>query len=459
MFRKILIANRGEVAVRLARTAREMGVGTVGVVSSADREASWAQTFDEVVCIGGPAPRESYLRQETILQAALQTGCSAIHPGWGFLAEQPRFAALCEQHGITFIGPSANMMSKMGLKWPAKRTMRAAGLTVIPGSEGLLADADEASRVAQDTGFPVIIKADSGGGGRGMRLCHSVEDVMQAFPSARAEAESAFGSGALYLESYLTGGRHIEVQLMADSFGNAIHIGERECSIQRHHQKLIEESPSPALSDAERAELGRTAAEATARIGYRGAGTIEFLRRESDGQLCFMEMNTRLQVEHTVSEEVSGLDIVRAQLEVAANRPLGITQDDVKLTGHAIECRINAEDPSDDFRPTPGRLESFRFGSDVGPGRIRIDTHLQVGDEISPYYDSLIAKVIAWGETRAAAIETMQACLNASEITGVSTTIPLHLAVLASPEFQSGHYDTRSIPGWPASPAAVASSL
>ena len=457
MFRKILIANRGEVAVRLARTARELGMRTVGVVSSADRDASWTRQLDEVVCIGGPSPRESYLRQDSILQAALQTGCSALHPGWGFLAEQPRFAALCEQHGVTFVGPSAGVMARMGLKWPAKSTMRAAGLTVIPGSEGLLRDVEEAVRVAREVGYPVILKADAGGGGRGMRLCHDEAQVRAGFPAARAESEAAFGSGALYLERYLTGGRHIEVQLLADGFGRAVHLGERECSIQRHHQKLIEESPSPALDAEARDEIGRRAAAAAAAIGYRGAGTIEFLRREEDGELCFMEMNTRLQVEHTISEETSGVDIVRKQFEIAANRGLGLRQEELAPRGHALECRINAEDPSQDFRPTPGVLERFHFGrtaeQGVGPGRIRVDTHLEAGDEISPFYDSLIAKVIAWGETRADAIATMQASLRAAEIHGVATTIPLHLAVLASPEFQSGDYDTRSIPGWPAAAA------
>lgn len=451
MFRKLLIANRGEVAVRIARAARELGIVPVGVCSSADEGAPWLndpQGIAESICIGGPSPGTSYLRAEAVLQAALQTGCSAVHPGWGFLAENPRFAALCTQHGLSFIGPSASLMETMGLKVPAKRAMHAAGLPVIPGSEGLLQDVEEAVRVAAEIGYPVILKADAGGGGRGMRICHDEAQVRSAFPAACAESLSAFGNGALYLESYLTGGRHIEVQLLADRYGRAIHLGERECSIQRNHQKLIEESPSPALDTGARAELGRIAAEAAAAIGYTGAGTIEFLRDEQSGQLFFMEMNTRLQVEHPVSEEVTGIDIVRKQIEVAANERLGLSQEDVIQKGHAIECRINAEDPTQNFKPTPGRIERFELPQDVGPGRMRIDTHLRAGDVVSPYYDSLLAKLIAWGTTRDEALETMLAALAATHIEGVSTTIPLHMAVLDSPEFRRGEYDTASIPGW-----------
>ena len=330
MFRKLLVANRGEVALRIARAARELGISPVGVVSSADAGSSWASSLDEVVQIGGPAPKESYLRGASVLQAALQTGCAAVHPGWGFLAENSGFAALCEQHGVTFVGPPATVMDRMGLKWPAKSAMRAAGLDGIPGSEGLLEGVDEAVQVAEEIGYPVLLKADAGGGGRGMRLCHDAGELAEAFPAARAESEAAFGNGALYLERYLTGGRHVEVQVLADAFGNAIHLGERECSIQRNHQKLIEESPSPALSPEERSAVGERAAAAAASIGYVGAGTMEFLRSD-EGQLFFMEMNTRLQVEHPVSEEVTGVDIVRAQLEVAANHPLGLRQEDDQL--------------------------------------------------------------------------------------------------------------------------------
>ncbi|MBL8859961.1 MAG: acetyl-CoA carboxylase biotin carboxylase subunit [Planctomycetes bacterium] len=447
MFQKILIANRGEVAVRIARAARASKMTVVGVCSTADQGAGWLAEMDEVVCIGGPSPRESYLRFDRIVQAALQTGATAIHPGWGFLAENARFAALCEQHGITFIGPSPRVMEMMGLKSPAKAAMRAAGLDVIPGSIGLLVDIDDALKVAARVGYPLILKADAGGGGRGMRLCHDDAALKAGYISASNEAQSAFGNGALYLESYLTGGRHIEVQVIGDRFGHAVHLYERECSIQRNHQKLIEESPSPALTPDQREELGARAARAAASIGYAGAGTIEFLRAQS-GRIHFMEMNTRLQVEHPVTEMITGIDIVQEQFNVAANRSLRLSQIDVRVRGHAIECRINAEDPADDFRPSPGVITRMDVPLDRGPGTVRVDTHVAAGYEVPPYYDSLIAKVIVHAPDRTSAIETMVRTLSAAVIEGVATTIPLHLAVLASAEFARGEYDTRSIPGW-----------
>jgi len=453
MFRTLLVANRGEVAVRVARAARELGIRTVGIHSEADKGAAWTRKFDETVCVGPGPSRDSYLRLERIVQVALQTGATAVHPGWGFLAENARFAALCEQHGITFVGPSPRSMEQMGLKSPAKRAMRAAGLPVIPGSDGPCADVDSAVRAADSAGYPVILKADAGGGGRGMRLCADAAAVRAAFPQASAEASSAFGNGAVYVEKYLTGGRHIEVQVLGDRYGNAVHLFERDCSVQRNHQKLVEESPSPALSQAERLELGAKAAAACRAIGYRNAGTIEFLRSAS-GELYFLEMNTRLQVEHPVTEMITGIDIVKEQLGIAANRPLSFTQADVVARGHAIEVRVNAEDPSQDFRPSPGTLERFEIPSDRGPGRVRVETHVESGDEIPPHYDSLIAKVIAHGSTRDEAIETLVRTLSAARIEGVATTIPLHLAVLGSREFRSGDYDTRAIPGW--KPAALA---
>jgi len=446
MFHRLLIANRGEVAVRVARTARELGIATVCVASEADRGARWLGCADEVVCIGGSASRDSYLCAERIVQAGLQTGCTAVHPGWGFLAESPRFAALCEQHGLSFVGPRPAVMERLGRKLPAKHAMRAAGLDGIPGSEGLLADVDQALRAAEAAGYPVILKADAGGGGRGMRLCRDAHALREAFGQAAAEAAAAFGDGRLYLERYVSGGRHVEVQVLADAYGGALHLGERECSIQRNHQKLLEESPSPALSGAQRADLCERAAAAAAGIGYSGAGTVEFLL-DGDGRACFMEMNARLQVEHPLSEMRSGVDIVREQLAIAANRPLALRQQDISLAGAAIECRINAEDPERGFRPTPGRLLVFELSAGLGPGTVRVDTHLAAGDEVPPFYDSLIAKVIAHGATRAEAIETMSAALRASRVEGVKTTIPLHLAVLASDEFQSGRYDTSRIPG------------
>jgi acetyl-CoA carboxylase biotin carboxylase subunit len=452
MFRKLLIANRGEVAVRVAHAARELGIATVGVASEADLGASWTRRLDEVVCIGPSAPRDSYLRVDRIVQAGVQTGCTAVHPGWGFLAENPVFAALCAQHGLTFLGPRPGTMEELGLKIPAKRAMRAAGLEGIPGSEGLLGSLEEARAVAEEVGYPLILKADAGGGGRGMRRCDGPEGLAEAWSQASAEAEAAFGNGALYLERYLTGGRHIEVQVLGDGRGGAVHLGERECSIQRNHQKLIEESPSPVLTTEERAELGRRAAAAAAAIGYAGAGTVEFLRAP-DGRIYFMEMNARLQVEHPVTEMVSGLDLVREQLRVGAHLPLSFTQEEVTLAGAAIECRINAEDPAAGFRTSPGLVTAFEFPTDLGPGRVRVDTHVEAGDEVPPYYDSLVAKVIARGETRHDAIETMLACLRAARVEGVATTIPLHLAVLDSAAFRAGEYDTASIPGW--TPAAA----
>lgn len=452
MFHKLLIANRGEVAVRIARTAREMGVAVVGVASEADLGASWLDAMDEVVALGGAAPRDSYLDMAKVLQAGVQTGCTAVHPGWGFLAENPRFAALAEQHGMTFVGPSAAVMARLGTKLPSKAAFRAAGLAGIPGSDAPLADVDEALRLAAEIGYPVMIKADAGGGGRGIRKCADESEVRAAFGAARAEAEAAFGDGALFVEKCVEGGRHVEVQIVCDRFGDAIHVGERDCSVQRNHQKLIEESPCPLLSDDQRAHFGTAAARAAAAIGYVGAGTIEFLRAP-DGELYFMEMNARLQVEHPVSEMVSGLDLVRLQLEVAANRALSVRQDEITLTGCAIECRINAEDPTEDFRPTPGVLEAYDFPLDVGPGTLRYDTHLTAGDEVPPYYDSLLGKLIAHGDTREQAIETLLAGLAAARVEGVATTIPLHRAVLESEEFRANDYDTTAIPGWSRTPS------
>ena len=452
MFQRLLVANRGEVAVRIARACRTLGIAPVGVASAADLGASWTGVFDELVCIGPAPAAESYLRADRLVQAALQTRCTALHPGWGFLAENSRFASLCAQHGVTFVGPRPALMELLGAKTPAKRAMRAAGLSLIPGSDGPLADVDSALRCAEEIGYPVLLKADFGGGGRGMRHCTSALELREAFGAARAEAEAAFGDGALYLERYLTGGRHIEVQILCDAFGNGIHVGERECSVQRKHQKLIEESPSPVLTADERAQLGAAAVRAALRVGYTSAGTVEFLRAP-DGALHFMEMNTRLQVEHPVSELVSGLDLAALQIRVAANERLALAQADVHLTGHAIEARINAEDPEKNFQPSPGTLRSFAIPSDLGPGTLRIDTHLATGDSVPPHYDSLLAKVIARGDTRAAAIETLARALAAARVEGVATTIPLHLAVLASEPFRAGRYDTSAIPGWPPLPA------
>ncbi len=447
MFKKLLIANRGEVAVRVARTARRMGIATVGIHSQADASAAWLEHFDERVNLGGSTPRESYLRADSIVQAALQTGATALHPGWGFLSENPRFAALVEQHGIRFVGPSARIMRTMGLKSPAKEAMRAAGLPVIPGSIGLLENIEEARRCAEEVGYPVILKADAGGGGHGMRLVRSASELEAAWASATNEATAAFGNGKLYLEKYLSGGRHIEVQVLGDAFGNAVHIYERECSVQRKHQKLIEETPSPVLSPSQREQLGLMSARAVANLRYANAGTIEFLR-SAGGEIYFMEMNTRLQVEHPVTEMTTGLDLVEQQLCIAANQPLALRQEEIRPKGHAIECRINAEDPTQDFKPSPGVLEAFDFPRELPGATVRIETHMRAGDEISPYYDSLIAKVVVHAPSRAEAIQAMERVLRGARVSGVATTIPVHLAVLASREFTSGEYDTASLPGW-----------
>ncbi len=453
MFQRLLIANRGEVAVRVARAARELGIAPVGVVSEVDRGAAWTRELDEVVCVGPAAARDSYLRREALLQAALQTRCSALHPGWGFLAEDAAFAALCAQHGVTFVGPSPGTMLLLGRKASARAAMRAAGMRVVPGSNGLLSSAEEAARAAAEVGYPVILKADAGGGGRGMRRCEDERALRAAFAEASAESAAAFGSGALYLERYLEGGRHVEVQILGDRHGGAVHLYERDCSVQRQHQKLVEEAPCPLLSPGERAELCERAAEAARRAGYVGAGTIEFLRA-AGGELYFLEMNTRLQVEHPVSEMVTGVDIVREQLRVAAGEQMSVRQADVRIDGHAIECRINAEDPAQGFRPCPGRLSAFALSSGAGPGRVRVDTHLAAGESVPPHYDSLLAKVIAHGPTREAAIETLVSALRASRIEGVETTLPLHLSILESEAFRRSAHDTRTIPGFRAPEAA-----
>ncbi len=452
MFHRLLVANRGEVAVRIAKAARELGIQVVCSISAADKGASFTQHFDEIVVLGPSAARDSYLRADLVVQAALQTRCSAVHPGWGFLAEKARFAYLCAQHGLTFVGPSPQVMECMGRKAPAKAAMRAAGVSVIPGSVGLLETLEEALACARTTGYPVILKADAGGGGKGMRRCDDEAALRLAWPSATAEAQAAFGSPALYLERYLEGGRHVEVQLLCDQFGGAVHLFERDCSVQRNHQKLIEESPCALLDENQRAALGARAADAARSIGYLGAGTIEFLRA-ADGSLYFMEMNTRLQVEHCVTEMVTGVDIVKEQLRIAAGHKLSFIQAQVTRQGHAIEVRINAEDPAHGFRPSPGRLERFDLAMDQGPGRVRVDTHLKAGESVSPHYDSLLAKVIAHGQDRTQCIETMLRALRASRIEGVKTTLPLFLAVLDHSDFRAHRYDTRAIPGWP--PAAA----
>jgi acetyl-CoA carboxylase biotin carboxylase subunit len=457
LFHRILIANRGEVAVRVARACDQLGIAPVFAASEADRDAPYLRDR-EVVVLGPGRAALSYLDVERVVQAAVQARCSALHPGWGFLSENPLLATLCAQHGVTFIGPPPQVTQLMGSKTRAKAAMRAAGLEVIPGSAGVLASPDDARRVAARIGFPVLFKAENGGGGRGMRIARSAGEVDTAYAEAQAEARAAFGGDRVYLEKLVEGGRHVEIQIFADRYGHAVHLGERDCTVQRNHQKLIEESPSPAIGADLRAATCAAAARAAAQVGYVGAGTMELLLDRSEmggedpegsaGVLRFMEMNCRLQVEHTVSEVRSGKDLVIAQIEAAAGRPLAWRQADLALTGHAIECRINAEDPAHGFQPAPGTITAWQPPTGEG---IRVDTHVTSGYVVPPFYDSLIAKLIVWAADRAAAIDKMIAALSAFEVAGVPTTIPMHLAILRSAAFRDGHYDTRSIPGWPPS--------
>jgi acetyl-CoA carboxylase biotin carboxylase subunit len=441
MFRSVLIANRGEIALRVIRACKDLGVRTVAVHSEADRTSPHLEEADKAVCIGGSRSSESYLNMEAIVQAAVQNDCQALHPGYGFLAENALFSTLCAQSKVTFIGPPPAAVRLMGDKARARETMIGLGLDPIPGSEGTIAGLEHARRAAESLGYPVLLKATAGGGGKGMRVVEDAGSLEDAFSQASMEAEKAFANPSLYMEKFIARGKHIEFQILADVFGNAVHLGERECSIQRSHQKLIEESPSPVIPEEIRNHLGGKVAKAVAAIGYVNAGTVEFLRDET-GNLYFMEMNTRLQVEHPVTEMVTGFDIVKEQLRIAANCPLSITQADISMTGHAIECRINAEDPAAGFRPDPGTLEVFE------PPRadnVRVDTHIRAGYTIPPFYDSLICKLIVGGADRESAIANTIESLNNFKIEGVRTTVPIHLDILASDEFRQGTYSTRFV--------------
>jgi len=436
-----MIANRGEIALRIIRGCRALGVRTVVAYSEADRDAPWLEEADLGVCVGGARADRSYLNADAILQAAEQTDCQAIHPGYGFLAENALFAARCEQQGITFIGPTARSIRLMGDKASAKRTMAAAGLPTIPGSDGALTSLEHAREISRQVGFPVLLKASAGGGGKGMRRCEGEALLEEAFQQASLEAEKAFGDSSLYLEKLITGGRHIEFQVLSDAFGNAIHLGERECSIQRKHQKLVEESPSPIVSAAQRKELGCRAARAVADVGYRGAGTVEFLR-DPDGTFYFMEMNTRLQVEHPVTEMITGVDLVAEQLRVAANVPLALQQDAIEFAGHAIEFRINAEDPDQGFRPDPGEIRSFTPPvAEIDDVRVRWDSAIRDGYRIPPHYDSMVGKLIVHGPDRETALRGSEQALASLGLEGICTTVGFHLRLLAAPAFREGSYD------------------
>ncbi|OHY31215.1 acetyl-CoA carboxylase biotin carboxylase subunit [Streptococcus parauberis] len=440
MFKKILIANRGEIAVRIIRAARELGISTVAVYSEADKDALHTVLADEAICIGPAKSTESYLNMSAVLSAAIITGAQAIHPGFGFLSENSKFATMCEEMQIKFIGPSASIMDKMGDKINARAEMIKARVPVIPGSDGQIHTVEEARKLAASIGFPLMLKASAGGGGKGIRKVEQEVDLVAAFNSASQEAISAFGNGAMYMEKVIYPARHIEVQILGDAFGHVIHLGERDCSLQRNNQKVLEESPSIAIGRSLRQEMGDAAVRAAKAVGYENAGTIEFLLDEASGQFYFMEMNTRIQVEHPVTEFVTGVDLVKEQIKIAAGIPLELKQEDIQFRGHAIECRINAENPDFNFAPSPGRISDLYLPS--GGVGLRVDSAVYPGYTIPPYYDSMIAKVIVHGENRFDALMKMQRALYEMEIEGVSTNINFQLDLIADKQVIAGDYDT-----------------
>jgi len=442
MFEKVLIANRGEIALRIHRACKELGIATVAVHSSADAEALHVRLADESVCIGPPSPKDSYLNIPAIISAAEITGADAIHPGYGFLSENARFAEIVKAHNITFIGPDAEHIRVMGDKIAAKEAVGDAGIPLVPGSQGGLDTVDAARKAAADIGFPVLVKAASGGGGRGMKLAPTEADLAEAYSTARAESAAAFGDDTVYLEKYLTQPRHIEIQILADSHGNVVQLGERDCSLQRRNQKVLEEALSPALDEAQRSEIGEIARKAIAKLGYLGAGTIEFLYE--DERFYFIEMNTRLQVEHPITEQVTRIDIVREQINIAAGAKLSFTQKDITFKGHAIECRINAENPKT-FVPSPGEISYFHAAG--GPG-IRFDSAIYTGYRIPPYYDSMIGKLIVFGDNRDHCIARLRRSLSEMALQGVDTTIPLFVDLIEQPDFKSGNYHIHWLEEW-----------
>ena len=441
MVQKVLIANRGEIALRIIRSCRELGIATVAVYSTVDKNALHVQLADEAVCVGDSLSNKSYLNIPNILAAATSRGVDAIHPGYGFLAENDKFAEMCNDHGIIFIGPSPNSIRLMGDKSTAKETMDGVGVPTVPGSKGLLVSIDKAFKLADQMGYPVIIKATAGGGGRGMRLVEKAETLEKMFKAAQGEAEAAFGNDGLYMEKFIKKPRHVEVQILADKSGNVIHLGERDCSVQRRHQKLLEESPSPAINKELREKMGNAAIAAAKCINYEGAGTVEFLVDENE-KFYFMEMNTRIQVEHPVTEMVTGVDLIAEQIKIAAGQNLEFNQEQIQLNGHAIECRINAEDPTHNFRPSPGRITGWLPPG--GPG-VRVDSHVYTGYEIPPFYDSLIGKLIVWGKDRNTAIKRMNRALNECAVTGIPTTINFHLNLLEKQKFKEGKIHTKYV--------------
>ncbi len=438
MFNKVLIANRGEIALRIIRACKEMGIKTVAVYSQADADSLHVRNADTAICIGPAAPNASYLLIDRILSVAAICDVDAIHPGYGFLAENAYFAEACRKHKITFIGPTPEAMRALGDKNTARDTMKRAGVPTTPGSDGLILSESDALKTAHTLGYPVIIKASAGGGGRGMRIAHTDASLIQGYYSAKTEAENAFGDGALYMEKFIVNPRHIEFQIIADNFGNVVHLGERDCSIQRRQQKLIEESPSPSLNPKLRERMGTAAVKAAKAAKYTSAGTIEFLLTDKD-EFYFMEMNTRVQVEHPVTEEVTGVDIIKEQLRVAAGEKLSVRQKDIKVNCHAIECRINAEDPFRNFAPCPGTVKLFIPSGGIG---VRIDSHVYSGYKIPPYYDSMICKLIVKGANREQALERCRRALDEFVVEGIKTTIPFSQQILANKDFIAGHYDT-----------------
>ena len=439
---RILIANRGEIALRIHRAAHEMGIETVAVHSTADADAMHVRLADHAVCIGPPPAKDSYLNVAAIISAAEISDADAIHPGYGFLSENAQFAEIVESHGITWIGPKPEHIRTMGDKIEAKRTAGALGLPLVPGSDGAVSDIAEAREIAEKAGYPVIIKAASGGGGRGMKVCNGPDELETLIAQAGTEAKAAFGDATVYIEKYLGNPRHIEFQIFGDGNGNAIHLGERDCSLQRRHQKVLEEAPSPVISPEERDRMGGIVAKAMADMGYRGAGTIEFLWE--NGEFYFIEMNTRLQVEHPVTEAITGVDLVREQIRIADGKPLSVTQDEIEFNGHAIECRINAEDPWT-FAPSPGLVQSYHA---AGGMNVRVDSGLYAGYKIPPYYDSMIAKLIVKGRTREGCIMRLKRALEEMVVTGVKTSIPLHQTLMNEPDFIQGDYTIKWLEEW-----------
>ncbi|HBT20439.1 MAG TPA: acetyl-CoA carboxylase biotin carboxylase subunit [Peptococcaceae bacterium] len=441
MFKKVLIANRGEIALRIIRACRELDIATVAVYSTADKDALHVQLADEAICIGPSQSIKSYLNIPNIIMAAKASGAEAIHPGYGFLAENSEFAKACADNDIVFIGPSPKTIELMGEKAKARETVKQAGVPVVPGSEGIVSNSKEAALIADKLGYPVMIKATAGGGGRGMRVAYSESELIKNFQTAQREAESAFGNPQLYIEKYIEEPRHVEVQIIGDTYGNVVHLGERDCSLQRRNQKLLEEAPSPAVNEELRTRMGEAAVKAAKAVDYYSAGTVEFLL-DKNGNFYFMEMNTRIQVEHPVTEMVTGIDLVKEQIRIASGEKLSFTQEDVSIRGWSIECRINAEDPENDFKPSPGKIQKYHA---PGGNGVRVDSAVFAGYEIPPYYDSLIGKLIVWAPTREEAIQRMKSALKEYIIQGIKTTIPFHLKVLDNVYFKRGEVYTNFI--------------